>query len=264
MMPANHFNPTPSAAATSPTPFRAAGAVAAPYSRLCLGARRWRWCWCCWAAGSGPAWRSIGCSSRRGPLRVALLVAAGGRAALGPLSLDLCGGPSFIWPTQPGAAGRTALLEPARKPAHRRRTGRSARACPAVQSPDAGAHVHEAEHGTRELAAWASIFDRRPLLRAPSALAVLLVASVIAFAVAASESALGIWARRSFLLSSELWPRKTHLTVEGFNEAGRMKIARGSDVDLVVKADAAPPARRSGDRRSALPTPATVPAVATG
>jgi hypothetical protein len=41
------------------------------------------------------------------------------------------------------------------------------------------------------------------------------------------------------LLSDELWPRQTHLLVEGFDDEGHAKIARGSDWNLVVKADAA-------------------------
>jgi hypothetical protein len=81
------------------------------------------------------------------------------------------------------------------------------------------------------------VFNLRPLVRR-AALAVLLVASMIGFGVAASE-AFGIWVRRSLLFSEEQWPRKTRLVVEGFEEQSRKKVARGSDVDLVVKADAA-------------------------
>jgi hypothetical protein len=83
-----------------------------------------------------------------------------------------------------------------------------------------------------------SIFDRRPLERA-GAVALLLAASLVVFSAAAGP-ALGIWARRSFLLSPELWPRQTHLIVEGFDSAGRMKIAKGWEVNLLVKADASP------------------------
>ncbi len=98
------------------------------------------------------------------------------------------------------------------------------------------AHTYEeAEQETRALPL-GRIFDRRPLLRVAS-LAVLLAASVAAFAFLASD-AMAIWARRSFLLSPELWPRSTHLTVEGFAANNRLKIARGSDVDLTVKAAA--------------------------
>ena len=83
-----------------------------------------------------------------------------------------------------------------------------------------------------------AVFNTQPLIRR-IALAVLLIASMVGFGVAASE-AFGIWARRSLLLSDELWPRKTRLTVEGFDEHPSIKVARGSDVDLVVKADALP------------------------
>ena len=81
------------------------------------------------------------------------------------------------------------------------------------------------------------VFNGGPLARRVS-LAVALVAAVGLFAVAA-PSALGTWARRSLLLSSELWPRSTHLSVDGFGDTGRVKIARGSDWNLVVQADAA-------------------------
>jgi hypothetical protein len=82
------------------------------------------------------------------------------------------------------------------------------------------------------------VLNARPLVRRIS-LAVALLAAIAVFAVAA-PSALGTWARRSLLLSDELWPRRTHLAVEGFDADGRVKIARGSDWDLAVKADAAP------------------------
>jgi hypothetical protein len=81
------------------------------------------------------------------------------------------------------------------------------------------------------------IFNPAPLARHVS-LAAALVSSVLVFGVL-SPNAFGIWARRNVLLSEELWPRKTRLVVEGFDERGAIKIARGSDWNLVVKADAA-------------------------
>ena len=81
------------------------------------------------------------------------------------------------------------------------------------------------------------IFNVAPLARRIS-LAVALVAAALVFALGASD-AFGTWARRSLLLSDELWPRKTRLLVDGFDESGHIKIARGSDWNLVVKADAA-------------------------
>lgn len=78
------------------------------------------------------------------------------------------------------------------------------------------------------------VFNRGPLVRAV-AVAAALAASIVVFALAAPD-ALAIWTRRSFLLSDELWPRKTRLEVEGFAD-GKIKVARGSNVQLVVKAD---------------------------
>jgi hypothetical protein len=82
------------------------------------------------------------------------------------------------------------------------------------------------------------VLNARPLARRIS-LAVALLAAVGVFA-AAAPAALGTWARRSLLLSDELWPRRTHLVVEGFDDESRVKIARGSDWELAVQADAAP------------------------
>jgi hypothetical protein len=78
------------------------------------------------------------------------------------------------------------------------------------------------------------VFNRGPLARAMGVAAVLAV-SITVFALAAPE-ALAIWTRRSLLLSDELWPRKTRLEIEGFAD-GKVKVARGSNVQLVVKAD---------------------------
>lgn len=83
-----------------------------------------------------------------------------------------------------------------------------------------------------------AVFNTRPLLRRIG-FAVLLLASVIGFGVAARD-AFGLWVRRSLLLSNELWPRKTRLMVDRFDDQPSLKVARGSDVDLSVKADAAP------------------------
>ncbi len=80
------------------------------------------------------------------------------------------------------------------------------------------------------------VFDLRPLVRR-IALATLLIASVLVFGVRAAD-AFGTWARRNLMLSNELWPRKTRLIVEGFDATGRVKLARGADFDLIVKADA--------------------------
>jgi hypothetical protein len=81
------------------------------------------------------------------------------------------------------------------------------------------------------------LFNVAPLVRRIS-LALALVGAAVVFAVAAPE-ALGVWARRNVLLSDELWPRVTHLSVDGFDEHGRVKVARGADFVLAVKADAA-------------------------
>ena len=82
------------------------------------------------------------------------------------------------------------------------------------------------------------VFDLGLLVRR-GLLALVLLAAVIGFGLAES-TALGIWARRSLMLSDEMWPRKTRLVAVGFDAGGRTKIARGADLELVVQADAAP------------------------
>jgi hypothetical protein len=72
------------------------------------------------------------------------------------------------------------------------------------------------------------------LMRAVFA-SVVLVASVAAFAVAAPE-AFKTWSRRTLLLSHELWPRTTRLSIEGFAD-GMVKVARGSNYRVTVNAD---------------------------
>lgn len=82
------------------------------------------------------------------------------------------------------------------------------------------------------------LFTFAPLVKMLLATAVLVV-SVIAFACLAPEG-FGIWARRTLALSNELWPRKTRLEIEGF-ENGRAKVARGGDFEVRVRADTAMP-----------------------
>ncbi|REK09429.1 MAG: hypothetical protein DWQ37_18500 [Planctomycetota bacterium] len=119
----------------------------------------------------------------------------------------------------------------------------------AVELSESPRHANEFNsdmlaHARREALLYASqvelgrVFNPGPLVRRAS-LAAALAGAVVVFAVAAPE-AVGIWARRSLLLGNELWPRRTHLSVEGFDDEGHVKIARGADWDLLVKADAAP------------------------
>lgn len=76
------------------------------------------------------------------------------------------------------------------------------------------------------------IFRRRQLTMLAIA-AALAVASVAALAVARPAIA-ALWARRLPLLGDESWPRRVRLDVEGF-PGGVRKVARGSDVDVVVQ-----------------------------
>jgi hypothetical protein len=79
----------------------------------------------------------------------------------------------------------------------------------------------------------AEVFRLGPLVRALLA-AALAIVSVAAFALAAS-GAFGIWVERDLLFSDILWPRRTHLEIDGFADK-RIKVAKGSDVTVVAKA----------------------------
>jgi hypothetical protein len=80
----------------------------------------------------------------------------------------------------------------------------------------------------------ADVFRRGPLVRALVGAAAAIV-SVAAFALLAS-GAFKIWVDRDLVFSDVLWPRRVHLAVDGFPDK-RIKIAKGSDVTIVAKAD---------------------------
>jgi hypothetical protein len=94
--------------------------------------------------------------------------------------------------------------------------------------------LHQAVERTRSLRL-AEVFNPRPLVWAVVA-AVLLVSSVVALALVSAPS-LQVWFARNVRLADVRWPRKTSLSVAGFKD-GKVRIARGSDFDLVVQADA--------------------------
>ncbi len=78
------------------------------------------------------------------------------------------------------------------------------------------------------------VFNGQPLVRSVLLSAALAV-SLIGFGLAAPQW-LEIWARRSFWLSNEIYPRRTRLTVAGF-ENRSVKVARGADFEVVAQAD---------------------------
>lgn len=80
------------------------------------------------------------------------------------------------------------------------------------------------------------LFDVRPR-RTAIALATLLTVSVAGFALARPEL-LRFGVERLLGRTNELWPRYTHLTVDGFTDGERV-VARGADLDLIVRADTA-------------------------
>ncbi|MFH1265778.1 MAG: hypothetical protein ABIK89_08615 [Planctomycetota bacterium] len=82
------------------------------------------------------------------------------------------------------------------------------------------------------------VFNPAPL-RISAGAAVLFAACIWAFS-ALAPAAFGTWTQRSLLLDDQLWPRKTRLIVEGF-EDGVGKVARGTDLEVIAKADLAQP-----------------------
>lgn len=80
-----------------------------------------------------------------------------------------------------------------------------------------------------------TLFRRRRLLA--MAVAGVLAAATILGLLLARPAVAGVWARRMLLLDDTPWPRRVLLAAEGFVDGVR-KVARGSDVDVVISADA--------------------------
>ncbi len=81
----------------------------------------------------------------------------------------------------------------------------------------------------------AEVFNRGPLVRSLLA-AVAAIATIAAFAYFAAGP-MGIWVQRNLLFSDIPWPRRVHLAdLEGFKDK-HIKIAKGSDLTIVAKAD---------------------------
>jgi hypothetical protein len=79
------------------------------------------------------------------------------------------------------------------------------------------------------------VFDLAPLRRAVL-LALALVVSIGGFAIASPESFRFFVEERMAGMTQQLWPRKSRLIVEGFKD-GEVVIAKGSNLDLLVRAD---------------------------
>ncbi len=83
------------------------------------------------------------------------------------------------------------------------------------------------------------VFNPRPLRNSAMA-GILLIFSMLDVRHCFSQRLWHVWARRSLGFSAELWPRLTRLEIDGF-PGGVRKVARGSDVDIVVRADTSMP-----------------------
>ena len=93
----------------------------------------------------------------------------------------------------------------------------------------------EAEQRVRSLPL-RHVFKTGPLLRSSIA-AIVLAGGVLAFALSCPD-AFGVWTKRNLLFSSELWPRKTSMSIEGFDADHPVKkVARGADFKIIALAD---------------------------
>ena len=63
------------------------------------------------------------------------------------------------------------------------------------------------------------------------------LASLVLLAVFGSD-AFGIGASRLLLMSDEPWPRRAHIELVGFDDAGEKKVAKGTDLTVRVRAEA--------------------------
>ncbi|MFM8413224.1 MAG: hypothetical protein ACKOCX_00705 [Planctomycetota bacterium] len=77
----------------------------------------------------------------------------------------------------------------------------------------------------------------------------MLAASSVAALGAARPAVASLWARRMVLLEDAPWPRRVRLEAEGFRDGVRT-VARGSDVDLLVRATAVGPVPEIVELRS--------------
>lgn len=94
--------------------------------------------------------------------------------------------------------------------------------------------IGRAEEGVRGVQL-SRVFSYRPLA-VKLGLAIVAVGSLVAMGAMGRE-ALGIGASRLLLMSDEPWPRRSRIELVGF-EAGELKLARGTDLILRVRADA--------------------------
>lgn len=101
-------------------------------------------------------------------------------------------------------------------------------------NPEMLAHTCQLAAKSAEGVQVQKVFDPMPLRRNLT-LAVLLAVAIGGFALY-SPQAFGVWVRRNLLLSHELWPRNTRLTVDGFHD-GAVKVARGADLTILAKAE---------------------------
>lgn len=107
--------------------------------------------------------------------------------------------------------------------------------------PREGVDATLLERTIDEAAAGVDRVDPRRLFRRGRLLATALLGALalatVAGMVLSRPAVAGLWARRLFLLDDTPWPRRVRLRAEGFVDGVRT-VARGSDVDLLVAADA--------------------------
>ena len=111
-----------------------------------------------------------------------------------------------------------------------------------AKRPDEDVDQRLFERTVNEAAAVVDQVDVRSLFRhrrlTGMAMAATLAIATVAGLALLRPAVAGLWTRRMLLLDDTPWPRRTGLEVEGFADGVR-KVARGTDVELMVRADAA-------------------------
>jgi hypothetical protein len=227
--------------ATTPPP-QPAGADIAPVRRLLADLRRStrRWIWVeslalVALAGAGVFWGSLGIDwLLEPPPWVRMAVAAGAAVGLAGLVLGKLVG--RLATPLPDAA--LATLVERGHPAFR---DSLSTAIELADRPRADVDPRLAARTTAEAAALVGQVDRARLFRRRRLMGLVLAglagAGSIAALAVARPAVTDLWVGRNVLFRDDPWPREVALTADGF-VAGRRIVARGSDVDVVVRAAA--------------------------
>jgi len=98
--------------------------------------------------------------------------------------------------------------------------------------------MHDACRSADDVSFFAVLNHRRAKRRAGQLFATLLL---ITLAFAVMPDTFGTWFRRNWLLGEIPWPQWTHIRVLGFDSAGRRRVPRGDELEIVAAVTGRPP-----------------------